>query len=284
MHASDIPLELTEKDYQSLREFIYRRSGIHLHEGKKELLKARLSRYLPHSNFHSIEEYCRFLVKHENGEECINLLDSVSTNLTYFFREPRHYDFLLRKALPELTHPARNRNQKKIDLWSAGCSSGEEAYSLAMTIMEYFGASGEWEWNILASDISTKMLKKAKEAIYPTDKVGKIPIEFRRRYFQKGDVTGQGSFKIKPRVRRHIQFERMNLVEPFPRGLSSDIIFCRNVMIYFDRSTREELVNKFYAILSEQGFLFVGRAESLTGILHPFKFIRPGIYQKPSGC
>lgn len=273
--------ELTERDYINFRNFIYEKSGINLHNGKRELLKARLAKYLRHSDFRSFEDYYRFLVKHdEGGEECIHLLDSISTNLTYFFREPAHYDFLIETALPELAPLFKSRRQKRIDLWSAGCSSGEEPYSLGITLLEHFGREGECGLRILATDISTKMLKKASEGIYPAEKLEKIPYDVKRKYFMKGMNGWRGFYRVKPILRELVAFERLNLVEAFPSDYAFDVIFCRNVMIYFDKPTQEKIVDKFHRALRPKGYLFIGHAESLTGIHHAFRYIRPSVYVK----
>jgi chemotaxis protein methyltransferase CheR len=274
-------LDLTEKDYTHFRKFIYEKSGINLHLGKKELLKARLAKTLRNSPFQSVQEYYRYLIESdEGGEECIHLLDSISTNLTYFFREPAHYEFLSRVVLPELLPILRARKQKKIVFWSAGCSSGEEPYSLAMTLLEYFKDRPEWDMDILATDISTRMLKSASAGIYPAGRLEKIPLELTRRYFQKGTNQWMGYFKVKPAVRGRITFERFNLIEPLPDRERFHIIFCRNVMIYFDKPTQEKIVEKFFQALQPKGYLFIGHAESLTGISHSFKYIRPSVYRK----
>lgn len=274
-------LELTERDYQNFREFIYLKSGINLHEGKKELLKARLMKVLRHSGFRSIGEYYTYLVKHDDtGEECVNLLNSVSTNLTYFFREPKHFQFLSHVALPELEKGLYGKTKKNITLWSAGCSSGEEPYSLAMTCLERpWGVEG-LEVRILATDISTKMLGKASEGIYPEERMENVTYEVKRRYFQRGVGRWKGYYRAKAGLKQLIRFERLNLVDPFPDKEGFDIIFCRNVMIYFDKPTQERIVKKLHHALNEKGYLFIGHSESLTGVNHSFKYIQPSVYRK----
>jgi chemotaxis protein methyltransferase CheR len=274
-------LELTEKDYQNFREFIYQKSGINLHEGKKELLKARLMKYLRHSGFRSIGEYYSYLVKHdETGQECVNLLDTVSTNLTYFFREPKHFQFLNEVAFPDLEKRLHGKPKKKITLWSAGCSSGEEPYSLAMTCLEKPWTFQGLEVHILATDISTKMLAKASEGIYPEDRLENVSYEVKRRYFQRGAGRWKGYYRVKSVLQQLIRFGRLNLVDRFPENEGLDIIFCRNVMIYFDKPTQERIVQKFHHALNEKGYLFIGHSESLTGVNHSFKYIQPSVYRK----
>jgi len=274
-------LELSEKDYQNFREFIYEKSGINLHEGKKELLKARLMKVLRHSGFGSIGEYYTYLVKHDNtGKECVNLLDTVSTNLTFFFREPKHFQFLSQAAFPDLEKRLHGQPKKKITLWSAGCSSGEEPYSLAMTCLERAWPFEGLDVHILATDISTKMLAKASEGIYPEERLENVSYEVKRRYFQKGVGRCTGYYRAKTDLRQLIRFYRLNLVDPFPEKEGFDIIFCRNVMIYFDKPTQERIVRKFHQALKEKGYLFIGHSESLTGVNHSFKYIQPSVYRK----
>lgn len=272
--------ELSERDYHNFRDLIYQRSGITLHQGKKELLKARLSKYLRGSRFRSLQEYYRYLIDKDDGDECVHLLDSVSTNLTYFFREPKHFAFLRNTAVPNLLGLPRVLQEKRICIWSAGCSSGEEAFSIAISLVEHLGKTHPLDIRILGTDLSTKVLEKARRAIFPQEKLRNISQEVKRRYFQMGVKNWGGYYRLKPFVRKMIRFERLNLIDPFPSGLSFNIIFCRNVMIYFDKSIQEQIINKFYRILAPKGYLFIGHAESLAGTRHPFKYIQPSIYQK----
>lgn len=272
--------ELTEKDFNNFSSLIYDKAGINLHEGKKELLKARLAKYLRNTNFRSVREYYRYLMEEDVGEEMVNLLNTISTNLTYFFREPKHYDFLKDKALPILADLCRKQNKGEIRVWSAGCSSGEEAYSLGIILSEYLGIRNNPTALILATDISTKVLGKASDGIYLADRLENIPYELKRRYFQRGVNKWSGFFRVRPQLRGLVTFKRLNLMESFPAGETFQIIFCRNVMIYFDRPTQERIVAKFCHALEQDGFLFIGHAESLTGINHSLKYVQPGVYTK----
>jgi chemotaxis protein methyltransferase CheR len=273
-------MELSEKDYLNFSNLIYEKCGIYLHKGKKELLKARLAKLLRRYNFDSIRDYYKFLMKDESGQEMISLLDSISTNLTYFFREPRHFEFLSQTVVPQLLKSRRGNPKQKINVWCAGCSSGEEPYSIAITLLEALPQTGQAEVSILASDISTRMLDVAAKGIYGSEKVEKIPYEWKRQYFQKGFKSCEGYFRVKPWVKDLVKFRRVNLMEPFPSDTAFDVIFCRNVMIYFDKPTQEKLVNRFHQILSKDGYFLIGLSESLTGIQHPFKYIQPSIYLK----
>jgi len=272
--------ELSERDFNNFRSLIYHKAGINLHEGKKELLKARLAKYLRSTEFHTFQEYYRYLTEKDTGEEMVHLLDTISTNLTYFFREPRHYDFLKDKALPLVIDSFKNQNERTIRVWSAGCSSGEEPYSLGMILSEFLGTRRDVSFFILATDISTRVLKKASEGIYAQERLEKVPYDLKRRYFQRGINKWSGFFKVKPELRKLVIFKRLNLMDRFPAGQTFQIIFCRNVMIYFDKPTQERIVNKFYHTLAKGGFFFIGHSESLTGIHHSFQYVQPSVYRK----
>jgi chemotaxis protein methyltransferase CheR len=271
--------EISERDYSDLSTLIYQKCGIYLHQGKRELLRARLSKVLRKYHFKSVREYYKHLVNDQSGKELIPLLDSISTNLTFFFREPKHFDFISNIAVPSLLKSSRQGERKVLNIWCAGCSSGEEAYSIAITILGALNARQQ-QINILATDISTRMLSLAVQGVYGEEKVEKIPYEWKRRYFQKGVKNWEGYYRVKNSVREVIDFRRLNLIEPFRLDTPFEIIFCRNVMIYFDKPTQENLVNRFYEVLSKEGYLLIGHSESLTGIRHPFRYVQPSIYAK----
>jgi len=268
-------MQISDKEYREFCSFIYAHCGISLHEGKKEMVKARVGKQIRLKNLSSFKEYFNLVQNDKSEEELINLLNVISTNLTFFFRESKHFDYLKANIIPEI-----NKNGfRKLRFWSAGCSTGEEPYTLAMVIMDYLN-TGINDWKILATDLSTKVLNMAKNGIYAQEKLREVPPEMRRKYFQKGMNIQSGFYKVKDNIKEHIHFARLNLMEPFPMKGPFDVIFCRNVMIYFDRSTQEELSRKFYAILRPGGFFFVGHSESLLGIKHEFKYLGPSIYQK----
>ncbi len=282
VYRGDIPMnfEMSESDYTNFSTLIYKKAGINLHEGKKSLLKARLTKYLRKTRFGSLEEYYQYLMNDDTGEEMVRLLDVISTNLTYFFREPKHYDFLRSKALPQVLEFSDSLNKRAIRVWSAGCSSGEEAYSLGIVLNQFLCSHEGLQIQILATDISTRVLKKATDGIYEKEKLEKIPYDLRSRYFQRGINKRSGYYRVKPQLRKMISFRRLNLMEPFPPGRTFQIIFCRNVMIYFDKHTQERIVQKFYGALEKGGFFFIGHSESLTNIKHAFQYIQPSVYRK----
>jgi len=273
-------LVLKDSDFQKFSSYVYDECGINLHEGKKELVKARLGKILRQRNFRSFRKYYDFVVNDKSGHELILLLDSISTNLTYFFRESQHFDFLRSRTLPEIVKIKMPSRDNCLRFWSAGCSSGEEAYSIAIAVSEAFNNREHWQTKILATDLSTKVLSTARNGIYEEKKIESIPYELRKRYFQKGENRWKSYFRVKQEVRKKITFQRLNFREEFHFNVPFDVIFCRNVMIYFNNPTKEALVRKFFQNLSKGGYLFIGHAESLTGIKHSFNYIQPSVYQK----
>ncbi|MEI7636434.1 MAG: protein-glutamate O-methyltransferase [Syntrophus sp. (in: bacteria)] len=267
-----ISAEMKDSDFDRISKLVYEQCGIHLHDGKKELVKARLGKRLREGNFRSFAEYYGHVTTREGQEELITMIDSISTNLTYFFREESHFR-KLEKILPKLAE------NKKLNLWCAGCSTGEEPYSIAMTVREHVNP-GIADVKILATDISTKVLKTAQTAVYSADRIDKIPQPLLRKYFQYGTGNSSGLYRVKKDLRALVEFRRLNLIEPFPQQFRFHVIFCRNVMIYFDKATQSVLVNKYYEHLEKGGYLFVGHSESLTGLSHPFKYSEPSIYIK----
>jgi chemotaxis protein methyltransferase CheR len=230
-----------------------------------------------------LSEYISFLRSPSGEEEVTGLMDAISTNVTDFFRERDHFDFLRQTVLPEWEKSEAGHEGRAFAGWSAACSSGEEPYTLAIELSEYFQLPRKAEWSITASDISTRMLDRAQEGIYPHERVKLPDAELLRRYFQRGTGKFEGYYRIKSEVRRRVAFQRQNLFEwPYPFRQKFDVIFCRNVMIYFDRKTQEQLVPRLKEQLVPGGYLFVGHSESLIGIDHTLKCVRPSIYRRGS--
>lgn len=273
-------IELTESQFQQFSRMIYELSGINLHEGKKSLVCARLAKRIREGRFESFGKYYNYVMNDKSGEEVVHLLDCISTNLTYFFREEQHFGFLTEKALGEILLRKERMRDRELRCWSAGCSSGEEPYSLAITVAEALERFPGFKVKIYATDISTRALAAGVRGIYSEQKVAKIPIDLKRKYFQKGYSSWEGHFKVKKDIRSKISFFRLNLMEPFPFEHPLDIIFCRNVMIYFDRPTQEKLIDRLHDHMEEGGYLFVGHSESLTGITHRFRYVMPSVYVK----
>ena len=273
-------LPLPNQLFLRFSELVYRQCGINLHDGKKALLQARLTKRLRATHIDSYEDYYQYL--QNNPKEMVHFLDSVSTNLTFFFRESQHFDFLESIALPGLLEEKQAAKNNRLRIWSAGCSTGEEPYSLAMCVLGHMDSPQRWDFKILATDISTRVLEAASGGIYAEEKVLKVPPELRRQYFEKcGEVDGKPAYEASPALKRLITFRRLNLKDPFPFKGLFDYIFCRNVMIYFDKQTQEALIQKMTGFLSPGGYLFVGHSESLTGLSHALSYVKPAVYRKP---
>jgi chemotaxis protein methyltransferase CheR len=276
---SSCPMELTDTDFEKISRLVYDQCGINLSDGKRELVRARLGKRIRKGQFQSFRDYYRHVVEDGSGEELIYLLDSISTNFTFFFREPKHFDYLRLELLPEWKEKGGNR-ARSLRIWSAGCSSGEEPYSIVITLLEALGNPPPGEISVLATDLSTKVLKAAEAGVFHKDRIHSIPAQQARKYFLKGDNQWRDHVKVKDPVRACTRFRRLNLMEPFRLESPFDCIFCRNVMIYFDRKTQTNLVARFYEALKPGGVLFIGHSESLTGIPHPFTYVKPAIYKK----
>lgn len=271
--------DLRDIDFERISRLVYEHCGINLHDGKKELVKARLNKRLRDGDFKSFGEYYRYVITPEGTEELITMIDSLSTNVTYFFREERHF-VKLRQLLPTLLKtPVRSGRAGRLRIWSAGCSTGEEPYSLAITLREST-PDKTTETAITATDISTKVLHAAARATYQQDKLKNVSSAVLKKYFQLGCGRWEGYCRIKKEIRDMVRFLRFNLMETPPSGFLFDVIFCRNVMIYFDKTTQGALVKRFYNCLEKGGYFFVGHSESLTGLDHDFKYIEPSVYRK----
>jgi chemotaxis protein methyltransferase CheR len=271
---------LSESDFRLISDMVYRHCGIHLHEGKRELVQARLAKRLRTGGFTRLQDYLDHVAADGSGREFTALIDAMSTNLTSFFREIGHFHFLTEHFLPRLLERKRKQKDQRIRLWSAGCSTGEEPYSLAMTMLEAANPQ-EWDVKILATDISTRVLQTAKAGIYPKDRADSVPQPHRSKYFLSAQVGGERALQVCPAARSLICFRHLNLMENWPFTGPLDFIFCRNVMIYFDKPTQERLVGRFWNCLESGGLLFTGHSESLTGIRHKFSYVQPTIYCKP---
>ncbi len=270
--------DLTDQEFERFSKLVYSQAGINLHTGKKQLVRARLAKRLRNSNFRTFGEYYDYVMKDQTGHELVQLLDSISTNLTSFFREPKHFKILENKVLPDIF--AQKKRPEKIRIWSAGCSSGEEPYSMMITVLEHRAYTPALDVELLATDISTRVLNIAEKGTYLAEKCKDIDMNILRKYFQKGHGRWEGYVQIKPVVKKFVRFVRYNLMEPRPWKEPMDIIFCRNVMIYFDKSTQQKVINGFYSALGERGYLFIGHSESLTGVKHAFKYLCPTVYYK----
>jgi chemotaxis protein methyltransferase CheR len=270
--------ELSERDFFSFCQLVHQHAGIHLTAEKKELVRARLTKILRQRRLQTFRDYYDKVVADDSGVELTCLLDAISTNQTAFWREPKHFEYLSEEILP--VWPRERRRPLRGKLWSAGCSSGEEPYTLAILIMAGFPEEDLSQAKIYASDLNTQVLAQAERGIYPISRVDPLPPEWRRRFFQKGVGDRQGFVRVKPEVRHLVNFFRFNLMDQPPFREELDIIFCRNVMIYFEKETQVKLVNKFYDCLRPGGYLFIGHSESLCNHRHQFSYVKPTIYRK----
>jgi chemotaxis protein methyltransferase CheR len=267
--------EITDKEFKVFSALVYKESGIRLSDNKKALLVSRLSKRLRTLGLDTFREYYEQHLCNENDGELIQMLDLISTNKTSFFREPVHFDFLKNKILPSLAHV------KQIKIWSSACSSGEEPYTIAMTLYDHVQNPSQWDFNILASDLSTRVLARAQSGIFDIDQISEISQARAKIHFLKGSGSNEGTIKVKSHLKDMINFQRINLMdERYPIKNDLDLIFCRNVMIYFDRETQERLMNKFYTYLKPGGHLFIGHSETLQWIDHSFNYVAPTIYKK----
>ena len=277
--SNDQSPEFTDADFIKFSRLVYDQSGISLSESKKELVKARLGKRIRKGKFQSFRAYYNHVIKDQSGEEMVLLLNSISTNFTDFFRENHHFEYLKNQLLPQIKNRT-DRIPKKIRIWSAGCSSGEEPYSIAITLLESLVPVTDWDLKILATDISTKVLTNAQSGIYLKEKIEALSPDLIKKYFLQGENQWQNYVKVKSQLKSVVQFQRFNLMDSFSFNDLFDCIFCRNVMIYFDKKTRENLVNRLYDHLEKEGVLFIGHSESLTGIEHPFLYVKSAIYKK----
>lgn len=273
--------ELTRKDYERIRSLVYAKSGINLGDQKMQLVRARLGKKVRQGGFKSFGDYFQYVENDPTGDEMARLLDAISTNTTHLFREIRHFNFLRQVIRNWIADRSWRSAHSTLRIWSAGCSSGEEPYSIAMVAHDALSSDRGMELKILATDLSTRVLSRAKLGLYEPHRLGTVPPEYRHKYFHKVEDDGTAYLQIVPELRKLIQFSRFNLMTPtFPFRHGFDIIFCRNVMIYFDRATQETLVNKYARQLHPKGYLLIGHSESLNGLNQPLEYVEPTIYQK----
>jgi chemotaxis protein methyltransferase CheR len=257
--------------FEKIRRLAYEKFGLNLTEAKQTLVAARLGKKLRELKIPSYEAYYDLVVADRSGESLIALIDALSTNHTAFLREASHFDFLLKTAVPAL------RKRATIDIWSMPCSTGEEPYSIAVILLEQLGMPPKPALRIRATDISTRALAVAKQGTYTADRLSSVPAPLIKKFFSP---AAPGSFQIIPEIRRMIEFDRANLVEPMRATRTFPIIFCRNVMIYFDKPTQERVVTNLSQFLEPGGYLLIGHSESLMGVQHSLEYVQPAIYRK----
>ncbi len=264
--------ELTEKQFRKISQLIYHLCGINLKEGKQALVRARLMKRLRALKFGDFDEYMKYLDGDQGTQELSSLIDVMTTNKTSFFREPEHFRYLADQILPKLS-------SRKLRFWTAACSSGEEPFSLAILLREHLPDVDMRDVKILATDISTKMLEKARNAVYSEETVRDIPSRYLQKYFQPARQDGS-FYRLRDDVRAMVRLGWLNLMDKWPMKGPFNVIFCRNVMIYFDRPTQQRLITRLWELLEPGGHLFVGHSEGLSAVSHRFRYVRPAVYKK----
>jgi chemotaxis protein methyltransferase CheR len=261
--------------FDKFREIAYKKAGIDLKETKTALVSARIGKRMRALGCDTPNAYLNYLVHDQSGNELVHFLDCITTNLTSFFRENQHFEFL-KETVPQWVR----QGQRRFRFWSAACSTGEEPYSLAMTLSEALrGRVGDTK--ILATDLSTEVLQKAKAGIYSADRLKNMPLPSRSQYMREVHNSAESNYQVMESIRDLVVFRRLNLsAPPFPLRGPFDAVLCRNVMIYFDPKGRKRLIDEFHHLLRPGGYLMVGHAESLTGIENSFRCVRPSIYLK----
>ena len=270
--------EFSDQDFQRVRRIINQVAGISLADSKRELVYSRLARRLRQRQLQRFGDYCDLLETGDDEAELREFVNALTTNLTSFFREPHHFEYLGAELLPALVR-ARSFGHRRIRIWSAGCSTGEEPYSIAMVIRETLPAVG-WDVKILATDLDSNVLATAERGVYEWNRVKDLPETRLRRWFQKGRNAQAGWVRAAPALRDLITFRQLNLMDDWPMRGPFDLIFCRNVVIYFDKPTQRVLFERFADLLIEQGHLFVGHSESLFKVTERFAPLGKTIYRK----
>ena len=274
---------LSERVFQKLGTFIERKYGIKMPPIKRIMLESRLQKRLRALKLKSFEEYSKFVFNSDHGRnELVNMVDLATTNKTDFFREPHHFDFLLKNALPALLELYGSGQRRPLRLWSAGCSTGEEPYTLAMALSEHAGNTPGFRFDILASDLSTSVLEAGRDAIYSQEKVDPIPYAMKRKYLLRSRDRESNLVRMTPDIRSKVRFEQMNFMdEHYSTADKMDIIFCRNVIIYFDRPTQRRILSRLAENLIPGGYLFVGHSETLNGLGVPVEVVGPTVHRRP---
>lgn len=272
-------ISITDEEFKLFERLVYQEIGIKLRENRKDLLSGRLQKTLIKLNFKNFSDYYDFLIEDKTGKHLSDLVDSLTTNHTFFYRESGHFDYMIKKVLPDIEDIIKQEGNNDLRIWCSACSTGEEAYTLMMVLMEYFGKSYYlWKSGILATDISEKALNIAEKGIYLKEQIKNLPEDYKNKYFLKLD---EDKYKILEKVKKEVTIRRFNLNnENYPFKKQFHIIFCRNVMIYFDLAKRRELVRKLSQNLVKGGYLFISHSETLSNVSSNFKSVHPAVYKK----
>lgn len=271
---------MTDEDFGKLSSFVYEELGIKMPYAKKVMLQSRLQKRLADLKIGSFKDYIEFVFSKEGKEvEIIKMIDLITTNKTDFFRESSHFDYLTTTVLPEFC--SGKQNKKTIRIWSAGCSSGEEPFTIGIVLREFFQNHQDIDFEIFATDISLRILQKAATAIYPEDRTSVIPASLKRKYFLKSKDQINKTVRLVPEIRSRVTFQRLNFMDQYYAVEKEfDIVFCRNVLIYFDRETQQQVITKLASKLRYNGIFFLGHSESITNMKVPLSQIKPTIFRK----
>lgn len=277
-----LPATLSDREFLRFSAFVYDQTGIKMPPVKKTMLEARLQKRLKANSIDSFEEYSDFVFSKEGrATELIHLIDVVTTNKTDFFREPAHFEYMVKTAIPNILERREDFRREPLRIWSAGCSTGEEPYTLAMVMSEFASCRPDLRVEIMASDISTRVLQTAHTGIYPEERTDTIPLNLKKKYLTRSREKSRSLVRICPQLRSMVSFKRINFMDN-DLGIveKMDIIFCRNVVIYFDKQTQQALMQKFYRQLRAGGYLFIGHSETLNGLDVEFKAVASTVYRK----
>jgi len=268
--------QFTDRDFRCLQRLVARHTGITLSPAKRDMLYSRLARRLRALGLRRFKEYCSLLQEDGHGEELRHFTNAVTTNLTAFFREPHHFDYLREEFLPAMME--RRAQVRRLRIWSAGCSTGEEPYSIAITLAD--AVPPEWDVRILATDLDSNVLDRARRGIYSEERTAEVPERLKRKWFLRGRGENRDKVRVRRELRDMIRFRQLNLMHEWPMRGPFDAIFCRNVIIYFDKPTQSRLMDRFADILADDGRLFLGHSETLYRVTDRFQLLGRTIYRK----
>ena len=275
--------DLTEDLFNKFRKYIYDHARISLGDNKRELVRARFGKVIRQRRMSGFREYFEWMKDDKSGEALREVMNAIATNLTSFFRENQHFQYLSNTLVPRLANSpaAKMGNKVRLRGWSAGCSTGEEVYTIAITLMESIPNPEAWDIKLLATDIDTEVVAHGQRGLYIKDRLNGVSNGIISRYFNTtNDDKGKPAYQVKDTLRKLVTFRHLNLFTEWPFKHKFDFIFCRNVMTYFDRPTQEALVNRYFEQLNVGGHLFIGHSESLNGINHRFDYAQPTVYVK----
>lgn len=269
--------EFTAKAFDQIRSLVKSHTGIVLSDGKQDMVYGRLTRRLRALDLPDFESYLK-IIKRKNEEELIHLVNAITTNLTSFYRESHHFDYLKTTVFPALME--KNAETRKIRIWSAGCSTGEEPYSIAITVRDFFPRDEDWDVRIIATDLDSNVVNTGKKGIYPIERVKDVATAYKKRWMRRGKGDKADLVKMDPELQEIITFKQLNLLEGWPIKGPIDIVFCRNVVIYFDKDTQRILFDRFADVMSPRGHLFIGHSENMFNVCDRFESLGQTIYQR----